>query len=62
MPGMGAAGTTGGAMGWSHYDAVAENIVFAHFMLAWCLIALDLFQNLKRYKRRKEERKQWKKS
>ena len=45
-------------MGWSHYDAVAENIVFAHFMLAWCLIALDLFQNLKRYKRRKEERKQ----
>ena len=46
-------------MGWSHYDAVAENIVFAHFMLAWCLIALDLFRNLKRYKRRKEERKLW---
>ena len=49
-------------MGWSHYDAVVENIVFAHFMLAWCLIALDLFQNLKRYERNKKAREQWKRS
>ena len=43
-------------MGFGHYDAVAENIVFSHFMLAWCLIALDLFRNLKRYERNKKER------
>jgi len=49
-------------MNWSHYDAVAENIVFAHFMLAWCLIALDLFQNLKRYERNRKGRAEWKKS
>lgn len=49
-------------MGFGHYDAVAENIVFAHFMLAWCLIALDLFRNLNRYERNKKGREQWKRS
>ena len=46
-------------MGWGHYITVANDAVFALFMIAWNLLALDLWQQLGRYKRRKKERGQW---
>jgi hypothetical protein len=47
-------------MTWGHYEDVANNLVFVLVMAAWNLLALDLLQQLKRQKLRKQRREEWK--
>lgn len=47
---------------WGHYGTLVYELEFAMCMIAWNLLALDLVQQIKRYNRRKEERKQWESS
>jgi len=46
-------------MSWGHYDTIANDAVFLLLQVVWNLLALDLWQQLGRYKRRKKEREQW---
>jgi len=45
---------------WGHYAEFVQQANFALFMAAWCLLALDAWQQARRAERRRKEAAQWK--
>jgi hypothetical protein len=44
---------------WGAYGQFVDNAEFFMFMVAWCLLALDAVQQIRRAERKRKERAQW---